>query len=77
MIMRYLTLCDKAGSLQVTVNHNRSLVVASLIREQTIEIAASDLKKLHNKPFWIWNVQEHRQEDIRMFKMVVEFSGYT
>jgi hypothetical protein len=22
-------------------------------------------ERLHNKPFWIWNIQEHRQEDIR------------
>jgi hypothetical protein len=22
-------------------------------------------KKLHNKPFWIWNIEEHKQEDIR------------
>jgi hypothetical protein len=21
--------------------------------------------KLHDKPFWIWNIEEHRQEDIR------------
>jgi hypothetical protein len=22
-------------------------------------------KRLHNKPFWIWNVEEHKQEDVR------------
>jgi hypothetical protein len=22
-------------------------------------------EKLHKKPFWIWNVDEHKQEDIR------------
>jgi hypothetical protein len=22
-------------------------------------------EKLHNKPFWIWDVQEHKQEDIK------------
>jgi hypothetical protein len=21
--------------------------------------------KLQNKPFWIWNIEEHKQEDIR------------
>jgi hypothetical protein len=21
--------------------------------------------KLRNKPFWIWNIEEHKQEDIR------------
>jgi hypothetical protein len=22
-------------------------------------------QKLHNKPFWIWNIAEHKQEDIK------------
>ena len=22
-------------------------------------------EKLHNKPFWVWDLQEHKQEDIR------------
>jgi hypothetical protein len=22
-------------------------------------------KRLHNKPFWIWNIEEHKQEDIK------------
>jgi hypothetical protein len=22
-------------------------------------------KRLHNKPFWIWDIDEHKQEDIR------------
>jgi hypothetical protein len=22
-------------------------------------------QRLHNRPFWIWNVEEHKQEDIR------------
>jgi hypothetical protein len=21
-------------------------------------------ERLHNKPFWIWNIEEHKQEDI-------------
>jgi hypothetical protein len=25
----------------------------------------SRLIELHNKPFWIWNIDEHKQEDIR------------
>jgi hypothetical protein len=25
---------------------------------------ASILAELRNKPFWIWNVQEHKQEDV-------------
>jgi hypothetical protein len=23
------------------------------------------LKRVHNKPFWIWHVEEHKQEDIK------------
>ena len=23
------------------------------------------LKRLHNKPYWIWDINEHKQEDIR------------
>jgi hypothetical protein len=23
------------------------------------------LERLYNKPFWIWNVQEHKQEDVK------------
>ena len=23
-------------------------------------------EKLHNKPFWIWNIEEHTQEEIRI-----------
>ena len=26
---------------------------------------AQSLDKLQNKPFWIWDVQEHKQEDMR------------
>jgi hypothetical protein len=22
-------------------------------------------ERLHNKPFWIWNIEEHKQEDIK------------
>jgi hypothetical protein len=22
-------------------------------------------ERLHNKPFWIWNIDEHKQEDIK------------
>ena len=22
-------------------------------------------ERLHNKPFWIWNIEEHKQEDLR------------
>jgi hypothetical protein len=22
-------------------------------------------ERLHNKPFWIWNIQEHKQQDIK------------
>ena len=26
---------------------------------------AQSFDKLQNKPFWIWNIEEHKQEDIR------------
>jgi hypothetical protein len=33
---------------------------------QTIQQQQSKaLERLHNKPFWIWNIEEHKQEDIR------------
>jgi hypothetical protein len=38
----------------------------SVFLEATIQQQQSTLaEKLHNKPFWIWNLKEHKQEDIR------------
>jgi hypothetical protein len=33
--------------------------------EATTQEQYSLRKRLHNKPFWIWNIEEHEQEDIR------------
>ena len=38
----------------------------SVFLEATIQQQQSTLaEKLHKKPFWIWNLKEHKQEDIR------------
>ena len=38
-----------------------------LKKKVSLEIAqqSSLFERLQNKPFWIWNVEEHEQEDIR------------
>ena len=39
-----------------------------LKRRVTLEITAQQhrlFEKARNKPFWIWNVEEHKQEDIK------------
>jgi late competence protein required for DNA uptake (superfamily II DNA/RNA helicase) len=33
--------------------------------EVTTQQQSTLTNKLHNKPFWIWNIEEHKQEDIR------------
>jgi hypothetical protein len=33
--------------------------------ETTTQQQSKLAETLHNKPFWIWNVQEHKQEDVR------------
>jgi hypothetical protein len=33
--------------------------------ETTTQHQSKLTEKLHNKPFWIWNIDEHKQEDIR------------
>jgi hypothetical protein len=34
---------------------------ASTIQQQQYRLT----DKLHNKPFWVWNIDEHKQEDVR------------
>jgi hypothetical protein len=44
------------------------LTFKDLKKRVSLETAQQQSKlteKLHNKPFWIWNIQEHRQQDIR------------
>jgi hypothetical protein len=39
-----------------------------LKKRVTLELTQQQSKlteRLHNKPFWIWNIEEHRQEDVR------------
>ena len=37
-----------------------------LVTLDTITQQQSNLfKRLRNKPFWIWNIEEHKQEDIK------------
>jgi hypothetical protein len=38
-----------------------------LKKRVTLEIAQEPkaLDRLRNKPFWIWNIAEHKQEDVR------------
>ena len=44
----------------VTFKDLQKLVHQSSNSEQT-----KLFNKLRNKPFWIWNVEEHKQEDLR------------
>ena len=33
--------------------------------EATTQQQSKLFERLQNKPFWIWNIEEHRQEDIK------------
>ena len=33
--------------------------------ETAVQQQSRLIEKLHNKPFWIWNIKEHKVEDIR------------
>ena len=47
-----------------------SLTFKDLKKRVTVESAqqqAKPLERLLNKPFWIWNVEEHKHEDIRTY----------
>ena len=33
--------------------------------EATTQQQSKLFERLHNKPLWIWNVEEHKQEDVR------------
>jgi hypothetical protein len=44
------------------------LTFKDLKKRVSLEITQQQSKltdKLHNKPFWIWNVDKHKQEDIK------------
>jgi hypothetical protein len=36
-----------------------------VILETTLEQQSKTLERLRNKPFWIWNIEEHKIEDAR------------
>jgi hypothetical protein len=37
-----------------------------LVSKQQAENSRKELfQRMYNKPFWIWNIEEHKQEDIR------------
>src|SRR5919197_1413637 len=44
----------------VTFKDLKKIVSLESITQQQSRI----IERLHNKPFWIWNIQEHIQEDI-------------
>ncbi|MFL6398667.1 MAG: hypothetical protein ACJ72J_03680 [Nitrososphaeraceae archaeon] len=28
-------------------------------------------KGLHNRPFWIWNIEKHKQEDVKKWRLLL------
>ena len=30
--------------------------------KKRVSLETTHVKRLHNKPFWIWNIEEHKQE---------------
>jgi hypothetical protein len=55
---------DKADSelitFKVVFKDLQKLVVHSQREENTCKEL---FQRLHNKPFWIWNIEEHKQEE--------------
>jgi hypothetical protein len=35
------------------------------LEEETPQQQSKTLERLRNKPFWIWDIEDHRQDDIR------------
>src|SRR6188472_1258350 len=46
----------------MTFKDLKKRIISSLVQQQQ---QTQSLDKLQNKPFWIWNIEEHKQEDIR------------
>jgi hypothetical protein len=45
----------------------QSLTFKDLKKRVSLELTQQEsilFKRLQNKPFWIWNIKEHKQEDI-------------
>ena len=46
----------------MTFKDLKKRIISSLNQQQQ---QTQSFDKLQNKPFWIWNIEEHKQEDIR------------
>ncbi len=57
------------GKDKATILHKifEVLTFKDLKRRVTLQATTQEhkaLERLHDRPFWIWNVEEHKQEDI-------------
>jgi hypothetical protein len=59
----------KAKASSIVVNHGlKQLTFKDLKKRVTQELGQQHsrvFEGLQNKPFWIWDIEEHKQEDIR------------
>ena len=57
---------EKAKVRTFVIVHDR-LTFKDLKKRVTVQAAeqSRSFERLHNKPFWIWNIDEHKQEDIK------------
>ena len=57
---------EKAKARTFVIVHDR-LTFKDLKKRVTVQAAeqSRSFERLHNKPFWIWNIDEHKQEDIK------------
>jgi hypothetical protein len=59
-----------SSTLRVKANVylNYMLTFKDLKKRVSLEIAqqqSGSFERLHSKPFWIWNIEEHKHEDVR------------
>jgi hypothetical protein len=63
----YSHTCSK--NLKLTLLLYKTVTFKDLKKRVSLEITTQQqyrlFERLHNKPFWIWDVQEHKHEDIR------------
>src|SRR5919199_274626 len=54
------------AKVRTFIVHDR-LTFKDLKKRVTVQAAeqSRSFERLHNKPFWIWNIDEHKQEDIK------------
>src|SRR5919202_2898192 len=57
---------EKAKARTFVIVHDR-LTFKDLKKRVTVQTAqqSRSFERLHIKPFWIWNIDEHKQEDIK------------